>query len=96
MEGFHFRPVNFRPEMMFGVIAVVEKQPVVDLAVTAHAPGDRFVGIGTVVPEVSIQITEAMAEINEREKEEENVAPVNKNSTKSAVGKSGQLDVSPK
>ena len=25
MERFHFRPVHFRPEMMFGVIAVVEE-----------------------------------------------------------------------
>ena len=49
--------------MMFGVIAVVEKQPVVDFSVAAHAPRNRLVGVRSVVPVVAIQVTKTMAEI---------------------------------
>ena len=51
MEPFHFRPVHFRTEMMFGVVAVVEENPVIDFPVAAHAPGDRFVRVAAVMPE---------------------------------------------
>src|SRR5206468_10951607 len=44
-ERFHFRPVHFGPEMVLGMIAVVEEEPVIDFAVAAHAPGNRFVGV---------------------------------------------------
>ena len=64
---FHFRPVHFRPEMMFGVVTVVEEEPVVNFSVTAHAPRDRFVGIRTVMAIVTVQVTEAVAEIPERQ-----------------------------
>ncbi len=41
MEPFHFRPVHLRTEVMFGVVSVIEKEPVVELAVAAmpHAIG---------------------------------------------------------
>ena len=70
MELLHFRPVNFRPEMMFGVITVVEKEPVIDFSVAAHAPGDRFVGIRSVMPVIAVQITKAVAEIPKRQEKE--------------------------
>src|SRR5947209_12912187 len=75
VEFFHLCPVYFRPPMMLRVVAVVEEEPVVNLAVTAHAPRDWFVGIGAVVAEVAIQITEAMAEVKERQEEHE-IVPV--------------------
>ncbi len=53
--------------MVLGVVAVVEKQPVIDFSVTAHAPGDRFVGIRAVMAVVTVQITEAVPEIPERQ-----------------------------
>src|SRR4029077_9061769 len=62
-EFFHFSPVNLWTEMMFCVIAVVEKQPVVDFSVAAHAPRNRLVGGRPVVPVVAIQVTKTMAEI---------------------------------
>ncbi len=31
----HFRPVHLRTEVMFGVVSVIEKEPVVELAVAA-------------------------------------------------------------
>ena len=67
MEGFHFCPVHLRPKMMFGVISVVEENPVIDFAVATHAPGDRFVRIGTVMTEVAVQITEAVPEVKKRQ-----------------------------
>ena len=86
VERFHFRPMHFRAEMMFGVVAVVEKEPVINLAVTAHAPGHRFVRIGAIMAIVTIQVAEAVAEIEKRQKEE-NVAPVKKEQDKERGGK---------
>ncbi len=57
---------------MFGVIAVIEKEPVINFPVTAHTPGNRFLRIGAVMAVVTIQVTEAMAEIEEgQEKQHE-------------------------
>ena len=44
-KRLHPRPMDFGAEMMFGVVAVEEPNPVVELVVAAHTPGDRFVGI---------------------------------------------------
>ena len=48
---------------MFGVIAVVKEQPVIDLSVATHAPCDWLVGVRSVVPVIAIQVTETMAEV---------------------------------
>src|SRR4029453_8589948 len=66
-EFFHFSPVNLWAEMMFGVIAVVEKQPVVDFSVAAHAPRNGLFGVRSIVPVVAIQVTKTMAEIPKRQ-----------------------------
>ena len=76
LELLHFRPVHFGPEMMFRVIPVVEEEPIIDLTVTAYPPSNRFVGVGTVMAKVTVQITEAVTEIKKRQKEEKNIAPV--------------------
>src|SRR5438132_2749403 len=62
--------------MMLGVIAVVEKQAVVDSSVAAHAPRNRLVGVRSVVPVVAIQVTKTMAKIPERQ-EIQHESPVN-------------------
>ena len=74
-ERLHPGPMHLRPEMMLGVVAVVEPDPVVELVVAAHAPGDRLVGIAAVVPVVAVQIGKAVAEVIKRKKET-NVVPV--------------------
>ena len=66
-ESFHLSPVNLGAEMMFGVIAVIEKQPVINFSVTAHAPRNRLIRIRAVVAVVAVQVTEAMAEIPKRQ-----------------------------
>src|SRR6266496_408749 len=62
--------------MMLGVVPIVEKEPVVDLAVAAHAPRDRFVRISAVMPVITIEVTEAVAEIEKRQEIKNDVAPV--------------------
>src|SRR5262249_60420473 len=64
--------MHFWPEMVLGVVAVVKEKPVVDFSVTAHAPGNRFIGVRAVMTVVTVQITKAMAEIPEwQEKQHE-------------------------
>ena len=66
-ERLHSSPMHFRPEMMFGMVAIVKPRPVIELAVGAHAPGNRLVGIAPVMPIVAVQIREAVAKIPKRQ-----------------------------
>src|SRR5262249_417012 len=77
LKLLHLRPMHFRPEMMLRVVTVIEENPIIELPVTAHSPGDRLIWVSAIVAEVSVQVTEAMAEIEEG-KEEKHVAPINK------------------
>ena len=77
LEFLHLRPMHFRTKMMLGVVAVVEEDPVVNLAVATYAPRDRFVRVSPIVTEVSIQVAEAMAQV-EKGKKEQHVTPVDK------------------
>ena len=95
VERFHFRPVHFRPEMMLGVVAVVEKEPIVNFTVTAHAPRDRFVGVRAIVTIVTVQITEAVTEIPERNHKENDVSPVEEKHHKERGAERSELEVSP-
>ena len=76
MEFFHLRPMHFGPEMVLGMVAVVEKQPIVDSSVAAYTPGDRFIGICTIMPVVAVEITEAVTKVPERQ-EIQHESPVN-------------------
>jgi len=67
---FHLRPMHLWPEMVLGVITVVEEEPVIDFPVAAHAPCNRFVGIRAVMPVIAVQITKAVAEIPKRQEKE--------------------------
>ena len=95
MEFFHLRPMHLGPEMMLGMVAVVEKQPVVDFSVAAYTPGDRFVGIRSIMPIVAVQITEAVAEIPERQEIKDHVAPVEQEHHKERGRERGQFEVAP-
>ncbi len=77
LELFHFRPMHFRTEMMLGVVAVVEEKPIVNLPIATYAPRDRFVRVSAVVTEISIQVTEAMTQVEEGQKEQ-HVTPIDK------------------
>jgi hypothetical protein len=46
--------VHFRAKMMFGMVTVIEKEPIIELAIAAHAPGDGFVRIAAIVPEITV------------------------------------------
>jgi hypothetical protein len=42
--------------MMFGVVSIIKPHPVVELVITAHAPGDRLVWVASIVTIVPVQI----------------------------------------
>src|SRR4051812_15442345 len=75
VEGLHPGPVHFRPEMMLGVEAVEEPDPIVELVVTAYAPRYRLVGVPAVMAVVTVQVGKAMAEVPEAD-EKNDVVPV--------------------
>src|SRR5207302_698133 len=77
LKLFHFRPMHFRTKMMLGVVAVVEEDPIVNLPVATYAPCDRFIRVSPIVTEVSIQVAEAMSQVEEGKKEQ-HVTPVDK------------------
>jgi hypothetical protein len=77
MEFLHLRPMHLGTEMVLGMVAVVEPEPVVEPVIAADAPRDRLLGIAAVVEVIAVQVREAVAEIVER-KEEEHELPVHK------------------
>src|SRR6516225_106593 len=91
----HSRPMHLWPEMMFGMVAIVEPRPVIELAVGAHAPCNWLVGIAPVMSIVAVQIREAVAKIPKRQKETD-VVPVQNSEEHESCNKAGQLEHSPK
>ncbi len=71
----HPGPVNLWPKVVFGVVAVVEPDPIIKLLIAANAPRDRFIRISTVMPVVAVQVGKTVPEIPKGEKETE-VVPV--------------------
>ena len=61
--------MHFGPEMVLGMVTVVEKQPVVDFSIATYAPGNRFIGIRSIMPIVAVEITKAVAEVPERQED---------------------------
>ena len=74
-ERLHSCPMHLRSEMMLGVIAVKEPDPIVKFVVTAHAPGKRFVRVAAIVAVVAVEVGKAMAKLPERHKKTD-VAPI--------------------
>ena len=95
MKFFHLRPMHFGPEMVLGMVAVVEKQPIVDSSVAAYPPGDRFIGICTIMPIVAVEITEAVTQIPEGQEIKNHEAPVEQEHYKKRGRERSQLKVAP-
>ena len=94
-KGLYSGPMHFRPEMMFCVVAIVEPDPVIELVVTAHPPGNRVGGIAAVVPIVAVQIRQAVAKVIEREKETD-IMPVKNTKDHKSRAKRREFEDSPK
>src|SRR5437773_4889033 len=94
-KGLYSGPMHLWPEMMFGVIAVKEPGPVVELAVGAHAPRNRLVRIAPVMSVVAVQIREAVAKVIEREKETD-VIPVKNTEDHKSRNKRSEFEDPPK
>jgi hypothetical protein len=56
--------------MVFGMVTIVKKEPVVQFVVRAYAPSDRLVGIAPVVEEIAVEVRATVPQIIERQKEE--------------------------
>src|SRR5262249_11962014 len=95
MKFFHLRPMHLGPEMVLGMVAVIEKQPVIDFSVTAHSPGNRFIRICAVMPIVAVEITKAVAEVPERQKIKNHKAPVEQKHHEERDREGCQLKVAP-
>ena len=74
-KGLHSRPVHLWPEMMFGVVTIVEPGPIVEFVISAHAPGNGLVGIAAVMSIIAVQVGETVPKIPKRKKETD-VTPV--------------------
>src|SRR5207249_4575350 len=74
-KRLHAGPMDFRPEVVFRMVAVIKPGPVVELVVGAHTPGERLIRITTIVPVVPVQVGKAVTKIVKRKKET-NVTPV--------------------
>src|SRR5262245_26041737 len=74
-KGLHSCPVHLRPEVMFGMIAVVEPDPVIEFVVTAHTPSNWFVRIAAIVTVVAVEIRQAVTKVPEP-KQETDVVPI--------------------
>src|SRR5437899_12599052 len=95
MKSFHLRPMHFGAEMVLGMVTVVEKQPIVDSSVAAYTPGDRFIGICTIMPIVAVEITEAVAQVPERQEIKNHVAPVTQEHHKESDRARGEFKLDP-
>src|ERR1051325_5482512 len=94
-ERPHSRPVHLRPEMMFGMVAIVEPCPVIESAVRAHPPCNWLIGIAPVMPVVTVQVRQAMAEIPKGQKETD-IMPVKNTEHYKGRNETHQLEHSPK
>ena len=81
--------------MMFGMVAIVEPRPVIELAVGAHTPGNRLVGIASIMPIVAVQIREAVAKIPKRQKETD-IMPVQNAEDHKSRDEAHQFEHTPK
>src|SRR5437870_3422838 len=94
-KGLHSRPMDFRPEMMFGVVTIIEPDPVIELVITTHPPRNRLVGIAAVMPIVPVQIRQAVPKVPKRQKKTE-VTPVENAEDNKRCDERGQLKDTPK
>src|SRR6266404_8173415 len=87
--------MHLRPEMMLGVVTVIEPGPVVEPVIGAHPPGNRLVWITAIMPIVAVQIRQAVAKVPEWQKETD-VAPVENTENDKSRDKQCELGHSPK
>lgn len=96
VKFFHLCPMDFGPEMVLGMVAVVKEQPVVDSAVAAHAPGNWLIRIGSVMAVVAVEVTKAVSEVPEWQKIENNKTPVKQKHHEKRDGERCQFQIPPK
>jgi hypothetical protein len=86
--------MNFWAEMVFCVVAIEKPGPILELALTAHAPSHRLVRIAAVVAVISVKVRKAMAEVIKGQQKAD-VAPVENSQRHKCRNKKRQLRDSP-
>ena len=94
-EGLYSGPMHLRPEMMFGVIAIIKPDPVIELVITAHAPRNRLIRIAAVMPVVAVQIRQAVTKVIERQKKTD-IMPVKNTEDHKSRNKRSEFEDPPK
>src|SRR5262249_42071025 len=70
MQFLHLSPVHFRPEMMLGVIPVIEPKQIVPFRVGTDSPRDRLIRIASIVEKETVQVGAALPQIIEWQEKE--------------------------
>src|ERR1700748_2743752 len=63
MKPLHLCPVQFPPEMVLGMVAVIETDQIVPFVVGADPPGDRLIWISAIVKKISVQVAAAVPKV---------------------------------
>src|SRR6266480_190165 len=94
-QSLYSGPMDLRPKMMFGVVTVIEPDPVIEFVITAHTPGNRVVGISAVMAVVAVQVRETVPEIIKGKKETD-VMPVENTEGRKSRDERREFEDSPK
>ena len=70
MQFLHLGPVHFWPEMMLGVIPVIEPKQIVPFRIRTDSPRYRLIGVAPIMEKETIQVGATLPEIIEWQKEE--------------------------
>ena len=74
-KRLHAGPMDFWPEVMLCVVAVIEPGPVVKLVIGAHTPRERLIRITAIMPVIPVQVGKTVTKIVKRKKKTD-VTPV--------------------
>src|SRR5215510_13058544 len=66
----HSGPMELRTKVVLGVVAIIKPDQIIPFVVGAYSPGDRLIGVASVMKEISVQVGATMPEIVKREKED--------------------------
>src|SRR5215472_16316193 len=70
LKFLHSRPMELRTAVVLGVVAIIKPDQIIPFVVGAYSPGDRLIGVASVMKEISVQVGAAMPKIVKREKED--------------------------
>ena len=67
---FHSGPMELRTKVVLGVVAIIKPDQIIPFVVGAYSPGDRLIGVASIVKEISFLVGAAMPKIVKSEKKD--------------------------